>query len=139
MVLHIDGYQAGAASGFKGSSHYLILCCGMCTFAAMEPVANANATTYAAAIMKIILHFGYTCVLNKDSKFFGVCQVALDLLQINCHILSGSNHNLMLVEWLNRYLNKGLRIMKNLRDSDISRLEGYRTNVLLACLTKVRC
>ncbi len=70
----------------------------MCTFAAMEPVANANATTYAAAIMKIILHFGFchTCVLDKDSKLFGVYQEALDLLQINCHILSGGNHNSML-------------------------------------------
>jgi hypothetical protein len=27
----------------------------MCTFAAMEPIQNASATTYASAIMKIIL------------------------------------------------------------------------------------
>jgi hypothetical protein len=51
----MDGYQAGTASGFEGLSHYLIACCGMCTFGAMEPVANANATIYAATIMKIIL------------------------------------------------------------------------------------
>jgi hypothetical protein len=76
LVLHINGYQVGAASGFEGSSHYLIACCGMCTFGGMEPVANANSTTYAAAIMKIILRYGFchTCVLDKDSKFFGVCQ-----------------------------------------------------------------
>ncbi len=42
-VLHVDGY------------HYLVACCGMCTFAAMEPITNANATTYAFGIMKIIL------------------------------------------------------------------------------------
>ncbi len=93
-----DSYQAGAASGFKGSSYYLIACCGMCTFAAMEPVANANATTYATAIMKIILYFGFchTCILDKDSKLFGVYREALDLLQINCHILSSGNHNSIL-------------------------------------------
>ncbi len=49
LVLHIDGYQAGKESGFEGSSHYLIACCGMCTFAVMEPVTNANATSYASA------------------------------------------------------------------------------------------
>ena len=71
MVLHVDGYQAGKEYGFEGSSHYLVACCGMCTFAAMEPIANANATTYASGIMKIILRYGFchTVVLDKDSKF----------------------------------------------------------------------
>jgi hypothetical protein len=126
LVLHIEGYQAGAASGFEGSSHYLIACCGMCTFGTMQPVANANATTYTATIMKIILRYGFchTCVLNKDSKFFGVCREALDLLQINCHLLSGGNHNPMLVERLNRYLNEGLQIMTNERDSTWVALEA---------------
>ena len=53
MVLHVNGYQVGKESGFEGSSHYLVACCGMCTFAAMEPIANANATTYASGIRKI--------------------------------------------------------------------------------------
>ncbi len=111
MVLHINGYQAGRESGFEGSSHYLIACCGMCTFAVMESVANANSTTYASAIMKIILlgfGFCHTCIFDKDSKFFGVCREAIDLLQINCHVLSSGNHNPMLVERLNCYLNEGL-------------------------------
>jgi hypothetical protein len=126
MVLHIDGYQAGRESGFEGSSHYLIACCGMCTFAVMEPVANANSTTYASAIMKIILRFGFchTCNLDKDSKFFGVRREAMDPLQINCHVLSGGNHNPMLVERLNRYLNEGLQIMANERDSNRIALEA---------------
>jgi hypothetical protein len=96
------------------------------TFAAMEPVVNANSTTYATAIMKIILHFGFchTCALDKDSKFFGVCPEALDLLQINCHVLSGGNHNPMLVKQLNRYLNEGLRIVANERDSNRVALEA---------------
>ena len=50
--------------------------------------------------MKIQLHFGFchTIVLDKDSKFFGVFKEAVDLLQIDCHVLSGENHNGMLVE-----------------------------------------
>jgi hypothetical protein len=85
----------------------------MCTFAAMEPITNANAITYASGIMKIILRYGFchTVVLDKDSKFSGVCREALDLLNINCHVLSGGNHNPMIVERINRYLNQGLRIM----------------------------
>jgi hypothetical protein len=85
----------------------------------MEPITNPSATTFASAIMRILLRYGFchTAVLDKDSKFFGVCREALDLLQINCHVLSGSNHNPMLVERINRYLNKGLRVMCNKRDS----------------------
>jgi hypothetical protein len=56
-------------------------------------------------------------VLDKDSKFFGVFKEAVDLLQINRHVLSGGNHNGMLAERVNRYLNKGLKIMTNKRDS----------------------
>jgi hypothetical protein len=98
----------------------------MCTFAAMEPVTNPLATTFASAIMKIILRYGFchTVVLDKDSKFFGVCHESLDLLKINCHILSGRNHDPMLVKRLNRYLNKGLKIMANKRDSPRIALEA---------------
>jgi hypothetical protein len=94
MVLHIDGYQPEKESGFKGSSHYPIACCGMCTFAVIKPDSTANASTYASAIMKIILRFGFghtLCVLNKDSNFFGVFHEALNLLQINYHVLSKGN------------------------------------------------
>jgi hypothetical protein len=119
MVLHIDGYLAGKQVDFEGSEICLIACCGMSTFAAMEPVINPSANTFASMIMKIIMRYGFchTVVLNKDSKFLGVCWESLDLLKINCHFLSGRNHDPMLVEGINRYLNKGLKIMVNERDS----------------------
>ncbi len=53
LVLHLDAYMAGKHSGFEGSETYLVACCGMCTFGALEPVTGANATTFASAIMKI--------------------------------------------------------------------------------------
>ena len=119
LVIHFDAYVAGKHAGFEGSNAYLIGACGMCSFACMEPVTNPSATTFASAIMRILLRYGFchTAVLDKDSKFFGVCREALDLLQIHCHVLSGSNHNPMLVERIGRYLNKGLRVMCNERDS----------------------
>jgi hypothetical protein len=115
LVLHIDGYQAGKELGFDGSSHHLVVCCSMRTFATMEPVSTSNATTYALAIMKIILQFGFchTRVLDKDSKVYGMCRKALDLLKVNHHVLSSGNHNPMIVKRLNCYLNARLRIMKN--------------------------
>ncbi len=113
MVLHVDVYMARSHTGFEGSDMYLVTCCGMCTFGALEPVSGANATTFALAIMKIQLCYGFfhTIVLDKDEKFYGVCRKALDLLKINCRVLSGDNHNPMLVECLCRYFNKGLTIM----------------------------
>ncbi len=137
LVLHIDGYQAGAASGFKGLSHYLITCFGLCTFSTMEPVANKNATAYATAIMKIILQYDFyhTCILDKNSKFFGVCWKALDLLQTSCHVLSSRNHNPMLVEQLDQYLNKGLPIVTNGRDSTQVALEA----ILLLIYAWISC
>jgi hypothetical protein len=85
----------------------------------MEPVSKPSSTTFASAIMRILLRYGFchTAVLNKDGKFFGVCRKALDLLRNNCHVLLGSNHNPMLVKQINQYLNKGLHIMCNERDS----------------------
>ena len=100
LVIHFDAYATGKHSGFEGSYVYLIDCCGMCSFACMEPITNPSATTFASTIMKILLHYGFchTAILDKDTKFYGVCRKALDLLQINCHVLSGANHNPMLVE-----------------------------------------
>ena len=118
-VLFVNAYSAGKYSGFKGSKVYLIAACGMTGFSAMESIQHANSTMFVSGIMKIQLNFGfcYTIVLDKDSKFFGEFKEAVDLLQINRHILSGGNHNPMLVERVNRYLNKGLKIMTNERDS----------------------
>jgi hypothetical protein len=41
----------------------------------------------------------------------------MEILLINCHVLSGGNHNPMLVERVNHYISKGLKIMSNERKS----------------------
>jgi hypothetical protein len=111
----VNAYSAGKYSGFEGSKIYLIAACSMTGFLAMEPIPHANLTNFAAGIMKIQLRFGFchTIVLDKESKFFGVFKEAVDPLQINRHVLLGNNHNPMLVEHVNHYLNKGLKIMTN--------------------------
>ncbi len=119
LVMFFDAYSAGTYAGYKGSECYLVGCCGMCSFACMEPITRASATTFASAIMKILLRYGFchTVILNKDSKFFGVCCKAIDLLKLNCHVLLSANHNPMIVECVNWYLMKGLKIMCNERNS----------------------
>jgi hypothetical protein len=118
LVMFFNAYSAGKHTGFEGSECYLIGCCGMCSFACMEPITRASATTFASAIMKILFCYGFChmVVLDKDSKFFGVCCEAIDLLKINCHVLSSANHNPMIIEQVNCYLTKGLKIMCNERD-----------------------
>ena len=112
-VLFVDAYKAGSHASFDGNEAYIISCCGMTGFAAMEPVKHATSTSFAAAIMKIQLKFGlcHTIVLDKDCKFFGAFKEVCNLLQLNRRVLSGGNHNLIMVERVNRYLNKGLEVM----------------------------
>jgi hypothetical protein len=119
LVMHFDAYVASKHAGFKGSNAYRIGCCGTCSFACMEPITNPLSTMFASAIMRILLRYGFshTAVLDKDSNFFGVCREALDLYQINCHVLSGVNHNPLLVKQVNWYLNKGLWILCNEQNS----------------------
>jgi hypothetical protein len=119
MVLHVDACQASTVKGFEGSKVYLIACCGMYSFAAMEPVSNASAKSFASAFICIILRYGFcrTVVLDKNTKFMRVFKESLNLLNINYHILSGNNHNPMLIEHLNCCLNEGLCIMLNKHDS----------------------
>jgi hypothetical protein len=119
LVLFIDTYSAGKHSSFDGFDTYLVACCGMTGFASMEPIQHANSKNFASAIMRTQLCYGFchTIVLDKDSKFYSICQEALNLLQINCHVLSGDNRNPMMVERVNRYLTKGLEIMTNEQDS----------------------
>jgi hypothetical protein len=126
MVIFADGYYAGAHANFDGDKSYLIVMDGMTGFAAMEPVRQANAQGFAEALMRVLLRFGlcHTIVLDKDSKFFGTFRQVVDLLNLNPHVISGENHNAMLVERLNRFLDKGLRVMTNERESVRIAAEG---------------
>ncbi len=103
LVLFVDAYSAGKHSSFDGIETYLAVYCGMTGFASMEPIQHATSKNFAYG-------FCHSIGLDKDSKCFGICHEALGLLHINCHILSSSNHNPMIVEHVNSYLTKGLKI-----------------------------
>jgi hypothetical protein len=107
-VLFANAYSAGKYSGFEGIKIYLIAACRRSGVSIMEPIPQANSTNFASGIMKIQLRFGF-CVLDKDKKIVGLFKEVVNLLQIIRHVLSGNNHNPMLVERVNHYLNKGLK------------------------------
>jgi hypothetical protein len=85
----------------------------------LHPWNPSSTLTPKTLLMKIQLCYGFchTVVLDKDGNFFGVCRIALDLLHINCHVLSGNIRNLTIVKHVNRYLMFGLKIMTNERKS----------------------
>jgi hypothetical protein len=120
MWMHtVDAYKVGNHASFEGDAAYVIACCGMTGFAAIEPVKHATSQTFASAVIKIQLKFGlcHMIILDKDSKFFCAFKEVCNLLQLNCHVLSGGNHNPIMVEHVNHYLNKGLKVMTNKRGS----------------------
>ena len=119
LVLHADGFSAGAHKSFEGDSTYLIAACGMTSFAVCESVRSPDAKGFAAALMRILLWFSicHTLVIDKASAFFGIFRDVTLLLHLNCHVISSENHDAMLVERVNRFLNKGLRVMTNERNS----------------------
>ena len=119
LVIHADGFSAGAQKNFDGESTYLIVACGMTGFAVMEPVKKADAAGFAAALMRIMMRFGlcHTLVVDKASAFFSVFKEVVELLRLNLHVLSGDNHDAILVERVNKFINKGLRVMTTERGS----------------------
>eukprot|EP00956_Cyclotella_meneghiniana_P028882 scaffold68484_cov41-Cyclotella_meneghiniana.AAC.4 len=112
QVLHIDNYKAGALKTHDGVISYISVACNMTGFGVLEGVTCENSESFASALMKIMLRYGFchTIVVDKDSKFYSVFRQTADLLKLHVHTLSRDNHNPMLVERLARYFNKTLKI-----------------------------
>ena len=125
-VLFVDIYAAGSEFNFEGTKHYLIAADGMTSFAICEDTPEQNSKVFAGALMKIWLRFGFshTIVVDKDSKFLGEFAKTAALLKINIHVLSGGNHDPMIVERICRYLNSCLTVFCNERGNNRVALEG---------------
>jgi hypothetical protein len=98
----------------------------MTSFSICEPTLEQTAEAFAAALMKIWLRFGFshTIVVDKASAFLGVFAATASLLNINIHVLSGENHDPMIVERVNRFLNDCLTIFCTERGTNRVALEG---------------
>ena len=98
----------------------------MTSFAICEDTPEQNSKVFAGALMKIWLRFGFshTIVVDKDSKFLGDFAKTAALLKINIHVLSGGNHDPMIVERICHYLNSCLKVFCNERGNNRVALEG---------------
>ena len=116
-VLHVDGYCVAVDINFAGDKAFLVAACGMSTFVVAEPAPKQSAETCAQALMMIMLYFGltHTVVLDKDSKFHDTFKQSCQLLNIITHTISWKNHNAMVVERINEYFDKGIKIFANKR------------------------
>ena len=73
-----------------------------------------------------MLRFGmsHTIVLDRDSKIFKIFKATCELLELNVHTLSSNNHDLMIVDRVTKYLNKGLKILCQEQESTQIGREG---------------
>eukprot|EP00956_Cyclotella_meneghiniana_P008386 scaffold11286_cov51-Cyclotella_meneghiniana.AAC.2 len=62
--LHIDNYKAGALKTHDGIQSYICVACDMTGFGALEGATIENAETFAAALMKIMLRYGFCHILS---------------------------------------------------------------------------
>jgi hypothetical protein len=126
-VVHADVYKPGDTQSFDGPRSLMVVMDHMSTFVIVEPLPNElNSTTFAKALYKVLLQFGlaHTCVVDADSKFQAEFTETLKLLKIHRYPLARGNHNGMLVERFNRFLNDSLTIFLNDRGTNRTFLEG---------------
>ena len=96
----------------------------MTSFTVGKPSPEQTAFSMASSLMKIWLRFEFAYTIVKVSVFLSVFAETAKLLGINIHVLSGENHDPMIVEGINRFLNSCLTIFCNDRGTTKVAQEG---------------
>jgi hypothetical protein len=120
VTVHADAWVPGKTMSFDGYTGLMIMVCHMTGFAAIEPIKDMNSSSFAKAVYTILLRYGLAqCVItNPDYKFKGNFKEAFATLKVNHHLSARGNHNAILVERFNRYLNAGLQVFNNDRETN---------------------
>ena len=130
-TIHADLWSPGKQIGFDGATALMVVVCHMTTFVAIEPVVEQSSKSFAKAVYKIMMRYGLASLIvtDPDSKFKGEFIGMCDLLKIPHHMSSKGNHNAVIVERFNKFLNSGLRIFSTERGTVRVFLEGAETLV----------
>ena len=90
-------------------------------FATAEPISALNSIAYSQVLACIILWYGfaYTIVLDKESILFVMFVQTCELMDLNVHTVSSNNPDAVLVKCVNKFLNRGLKIFTNKRNSPL--------------------
>ena len=129
MCVHADAWVPGKTTSFDGFSGLMIVVCHTVGFAAIPPLKDMNSTSFAKAVYTILLRYGLSqmVITDPDSKFKGEFKATFELLGIQHHLSARGNHNAILVERFNKFLNSSLRVFDNDRGTNRVFLEGAET------------
>ena len=113
-VLFVDIDDAGHNINFDGNNHHLIAACVMTGFDVSKSTKDQTSKTLASALMKILLRFGfyYTIVVIKSTSLLNVFTETASLLYIRIHFLYEKNHDPVIVERMNCFLNISQKILQ---------------------------
>jgi hypothetical protein len=127
MTAHADAWVPGKTTSFDGYRGLMIVICHMTGFAAIEPMKDMNSYSFAGTVYSILLtRYGLSeCVItDPDSKSKGNFKETFETLKVHHHMSARGNHNVILVERFNRYLNSGLRVFNGDHETNRVFLEG---------------
>jgi hypothetical protein len=129
QCVHADAWVPGKTTSFQGFIGLMVVVCHLTGFVAIEPLSDMNSTTFARSVYRIMLRYGLAqmIITDPDSKLKGEFKTAFKTLKIDHHLSSKGNHNAVAVERFNRFLNAGLRVFNNDRDSNRVFVEGSET------------
>jgi hypothetical protein len=126
MTIHADLWVPGKTVSFDGTTGLMVVMCHMTGFTAIEPIREANAKEFAKAIYRVQLRYGLSHLLitDPDSKFNGVFTKAAEILKLQHHQTARGNHDAVLVERFNRFLNAALKVFNNDHETNRVFVEG---------------
>lgn len=118
---HAYAWVPSKTMSFDGNVGLMIVVCHM-----IERMKEMNSSSFARAVYTILLRYGLPqlVITDPDSKFKRNFKEAFEILKIQHHLSARGNHNAILVERFNRYLNSGLRVFNNDRETNRIFLEG---------------
>ena len=122
-----DIYKTGDIQAYQGESALFIIQDMMTGFAIIEELTELNSVAFTKVAMKVLLQQGicHTFIVDKDSKFRSLFEKVIGTtLKINVYPTSGGNHDAIMVERFNAFLNKSLRIFCSERDTTLAFVEG---------------
>ena len=99
----------------------------MTVFAVIEELTELNSVAFTKVVMKVLLQHSicHTFIVDKDSKFRSLFEIIIGhILKINLYLTSGGNHDAIMVERFNAFLNKSLQIFCSERDTTRAFVEG---------------
>ena len=116
LTIHADLWSPGKITGYTDTTALMIVMDHMTGFVAIEPLTKLlNSRTFAQAIFRIAIRYGlpHMIITDPDSKFKKEFEEMCQLLKWQHHLSTKGNHNAILVERFNRFLNSSVKVFNS--------------------------